>query len=418
MTEGAFRICLITTGHLSTNPRIVKEADALAAVGYAVEIVATNFSRWGQSSDRSFEGRQWRVAHRVSFGPLAPRRRRALQIIRQRVALMMDDCGVRPDAVLNAACHPAAPDLIGAAMRIRADLYIAHYPPALAAAAIAARHHGGRYAYDAEDFHPGDWPDDPRHNAKRRRVRAIEQRHLPGCAYFTAASPGIAAAYAEAYGIARPTVLLNVFPLAEAPPRPSPAGTATPGPSIYWFSQTIGPDRGLECAVRAIAHARARPHLYLRGTPATGFRDRLLSIATEMGVAERLHILSPELPAEMARHAAPYDVGLSGEPGHTPNNRIALGNKLFTYLLAGLPVIMSDIPAHRAFAPDARDATRLYAIDDVDSLVRALDALLSDPDALAASRAAAFRLARTRFNWNIERARFLDIVAKTARPVA
>src|SRR5690606_31756702 len=122
-----------------------------------------------------------------------------------------------------------------------------------------------------------------------------------------------------AYGIRRPTVILNVFPLSHAPPGPTPAGTATPGPSIYWFSQTIGPDRGLECAVRAIGLARTKPHLYLRGRPAAGFAEGLTKLAAEFGVADRLHLLPPASPHEMEQLASAYDVGFVGETGHTRN---------------------------------------------------------------------------------------------------
>jgi glycosyltransferase involved in cell wall biosynthesis len=300
--------------------------------------------------------------------------------------------------------------LIAAAVRFPADVYIAHYPAALPAAAIAARQHGALYAFDAEDFHLGDWPDDCRHERGRRLIRAIEGRFLPGCAYLTAASPGIADAYVNAYAIKRPTVLLNVFPCEQAPTMPTPAGTALPGPSLYWFSQTIGPNRGLECAVVAIGRARTQPHLYLRGSLATGFLDRLRAIAVEAGVANRMHILPPGMPSEMERLAEQYDLGLSGEPGHTSNNRVALGNKLFTYMLAGLPVIMSDISAHRAFAPEMREAGRLYRVNDADSLAAALDCILSDAALLAAARSAAFRLAQKRFNWDLEKSTLIDLI--------
>ena len=57
------------------------------------------------------------------------------------------------------AFSPFTGPLTAAAKRVPADLYIAHYPAALPAAAIAARRHGALYAFDAEDFHLGDLPD-------------------------------------------------------------------------------------------------------------------------------------------------------------------------------------------------------------------------------------------------------------------
>ena len=293
-----------------------------------------------------------------------------------------------------------------------ADLYIAHYPAALPAAAIAARRHGALYAFDAEDFHLGDWPDEPAHQSKRRlgpRDRRASSARLRLCHRRVSRHRR---RLCRGLWDRPPDGVLNVFPRAQAPPGPTPTGTVEPGPSVYWFSQTIGPDRGLECAVQAIGRARARPHLYLRGSPASGFLDRLQTIAAAAGAAGRLHILSPAAPSEMERLAAPCDVGFVGETGQTASRRIALTNKLFTYLLAGLPVVMSDIPAHRAFAPEAGDAARLYTTDDADSLAAALDSLLGDPALLAAARAAAFRLGQTRFNWDVERAKLLDKIVR------
>jgi glycosyltransferase involved in cell wall biosynthesis len=234
-----------------------------------------------------------------------------------------------------------------AAAREPADLYIAHYTAAVPAAAAAARRHQTAFGFDAEDFHLGEFaPDSP----ARRTIQIIEKTFLPHCAHITAASPRIAEAYATTYDIPAPTVVLNVFPLSHAPNAPTPAGAVVPGPSLYWFSQTIGPDRGLETAVVALGLARSRPHLYLRGANAAGFPQRLVDLARKNGAEGRVHILEPEAPADMERLAAAYDIGLVSETGHIENRRIALTNKLFSFVLAGIPVVASAIPAHRDLA--------------------------------------------------------------------
>lgn len=403
------RICLISPGHLSTNPRLVKEADALAGAGYEVALITGDYSPWAREADKTIIVQRL-VVQRLCFGPLAALPTRMYQFLRVRAARFLVAAGVRNPAVVRAAWHPIAPDLVTAAKRVKADLYVAHYPAALPAAAIAGRVHDAPYAFDAEDFHLGDRPDGDTYACM---VRAIEERYLAGCSYVTAASPGIADAYASAYGIKRPTVVLNVFPRARVPTSPSPIEAAESCPSVYWFSQTIGPDRGLECAVRAIGRARSQPHLYLRGSPAAGFLELLRCIASEVGVANRLHVLPPAPPSEMERLAAGYDLGLSGEPGHTPNNRIALGNKLFTYLLAGLPIVASNIPSHVSFAADAGSAVRLYAADDAGELAAALDELLEDQRTLATARAAAFTLGQARYNWDVEKSVLLTRVANS-----
>src|SRR5262249_25760781 len=116
---------------------------------------------------------------------------------------------------------------------------------------------------------------------------------------------------------------------------------------------------------------------------------------------------------EMERLAAIYDLGLCGETGHTRNRRIALPNKLFSYLLAGLPMALSDIPAHRELSCRLGNAARLYAANDADSLACVIDAFVSEPTVLARARATAFRLGQTQFNWDIERSILLNHVQKT-----
>ncbi len=402
------RICLISPGHLTTNPRLVKEADALSEAGHEVTVIAADYLSWARQADRAFGARAWGTAPPVRFGPDAPLDRRLPQIAGHRLARAMFRAGLRNERILTHACHPAATDLAAAAAKIDADLYVAHYIAALPAAARAARKRRARYAFDAEDFHLGEIETLRRNALNRRLVASIEQRWLPGCAYVTAASPGIADAYAKTYAIPRPVVLLNVLPRSEGPARGSPKGTAAPSPSIYWFSQTIGANRGLETAVRAIASAKSRPHLFLRGSPAPGFVQHLDALAAQEGVGDRLHVLSPEAPDIMAQLAAAYDVGFSGEPGHSLNNRLALGNKLFTYLIAGVPILASDVPAHRRFAVDAGEALRLFKAGDPGSLAESIDAFFSSAETLATARAVAIRLGQERFNWDVEQHKLLQ----------
>jgi len=404
------KICIVSTGQLATNPRLVKEANALASAGHEVEVVVCQFSRWAQPMEDSVPKGGWTVAARVPFGPLAPLTCRLRQGVRKRIAKKILALGLKNARYVEIAAHPASLELIRAASSIKADLYIGHYVAALPAVATAAQRHNAHYAFDAEDFHLGDSPEGPEGEWQRSITRAIEGRYIPNCAYVTAASPGIADAYADAYGIPRPTVVLNVFPLEQTPERPTPRGSVQPGPSVYWFSQTIGPNRGLECAVRAIAMAQSEPHLYLRGTPAEGYAEVLNRLVESEGCTGRVHILPPAEPLEMERLAAQYDVGLVGETGHTLNRRIALTNKQFTYLLAGIPSIMSDVPAHREFAKDLAPAVTLYKKHDPKALALALDSLLMNQGTLSAAREAAYRLGQERYNWECEQKSLIQAV--------
>jgi glycosyltransferase involved in cell wall biosynthesis len=381
--------------------------------GFEVTVIATRTLDLVEPRDQSLMRRiPWRLKRLDLRSRWHWRLNRAVQMA-HRQAYAVTGLASLADPGFSAFTKPVT----AAALRTPADLYIAHYPAALPAAVAAARRHRARYAYDAEDFHLGDWPESPEYDTERHLVRAIEGQYLPECTHVTAASPGIADAYVATYGIKRPNVVLNVFPLMQAPSGPTAKGTAVPGPSLYWFSQTIGPNRGLESAVRAIGFAATRPHLYLRGTPVAGYIDHLEEIAAECGASGRLHVLPPDEPDKMERLAAGYDIGLVAENGQTRSRAIALTNKLFTFLVAGIPVVMSDIAAHRAFAAEAGMGAYLYPVDDAESLAGILDRLLCDPGRLAAARTEAFRLGRDRYNWEREREALLIVVSQSLGPI-
>ncbi len=404
----SMHICLVTPGHLSTNPRLVKEADALAAAGYRVSVVSSRHFRPADEADREFESRPW-ARYMTAYGPLAGRWRHLAGSADRRVSQMIYRLtGLCADR----AYHPVTPSLTREVCSIRADLYIAHNLAALPAAYAAAKQRGAKLGFDAEDFHRGELSAAPGHALALRLTREIENTYIPRCDYLTAASPGIARAYALACDIKQPTVILNVFPKSDAPTSFTDKGEASPCPSLYWFSQTIGANRGLEAVIEAIGKSRTRPMLYLRGTPALGYLDSLNALAQRHDVTDCLHILPPAAPSDMARLAAQYSIGIASEPGHTQNNRIALSNKLFTFLLAGVPILASATTAQADIASAMPGALFLYPQHDAQALARHIDDLCQSPERLARARQAAWQLGQTRFNWDMESARFLEVVQR------
>lgn len=407
------RVCLISPGHLSTNPRLVKEALSLREAGYEVTVVHGQFAAWGTEHDAPIAQEIGNIRS-VPFGrDRASDATYLKQTVLRHAARTLARVGLTNASLVEAAHHPIVRDLAAVASSVPAELYVAHYVAALPAALRAARRRGALFAFDAEDFHPGDLPEAPEHALEKKLIGMIEGRCLPAAAYVTAASPMIAQAYANVYGIALPSTILNVFPKRNAPAGPTRGGNARPGPSIYWFSQTIGPGRGLETALEAIARAASKPHFYLRGTPAAGYEQQLRALSQRAGVADRLHFLEPAAPDELERLGGAFDVGYIGELPETLNRRIALTNKLFSYLLGGIPFLASDIPSHRMIADDFGPAMTLFSVNDAQSLSAAMDAILLDPERLAGARAHAWNLGQERFNWDQERAKLLALVDET-----
>jgi glycosyltransferase involved in cell wall biosynthesis len=415
------RICLITPGHPSKNPRLVKEADALVEAGYDVHVIAGDYHPWGHDADGQYQDRSWNI-ERVPYGAMASSWRQAYLGGRKRIAETLAGWlpGGRRGVNLRAQ-HWVVPELIERAQSISADLFVAHYLPAVPAALHAAQKQGAKAAFDAEDFHRGQFNDDERGSPEAERTRWFEETYLPQCDYLTAASPGIARAYADELDIEEPTTVLNVFPRSErsghTPPDELREEHPGSGVSLYWYSQTIGPDRGLEMVVRAMGQIQDRVDdvprltLSLRGGWADGYEENLRALARSVDIEDdQIRHLARTPPNQLIERAAQHDVGLALEQARSRNRDLCITNKIFAYLLAGLPVMATNTRGQRFVHHNAPDAVRLCPIDDVDEMASQLLQWVRDAESRKRAAAAACRVADDRYNWDVEKEKLLSTI--------
>lgn len=404
-------VCLVTPGQPSTNPRLVKEADALVEAGAEVYVVACKFEDWADNADATFADRPW-TTHWLQFGTQAPRWLDVYQRARRRACREVSRfVGMQP-GLAERAFHYVIPELTKTTSRIRADLYIAHNLAALPPARLAARRHGAKLGFDAEDFHRGQFPDSV-WNVERRLTAYLEERHMPHCDYLTAASDGIGAAYAKTLDVPPPTTILNVFPWsdrdAEVPRDELETERPDGARSLYWFSQTIGPDRGLQDALQALPHLPNDVVLSLRGQWASGYEPKFREQAQALGVHDRVRHLDLVSPEELIVRTAEHDLGLALEHPVCQNRRICVTNKLFTYLLAGMPFVATETPGQKPIVQDLPDVARGYPPGDVEGFASAVRSLL---DARCAHQAA-IRAAKERYSWDVEKKKYLEVVTQT-----
>jgi glycosyltransferase involved in cell wall biosynthesis len=392
-------VCVLTGGHLSTSPRMLKVADTLARAGYRVRVVSARHTDWATETDRSVrrlrEGLwSWRV---IDF-----RRDGGWQLyftsgVRSRSARWVGArLGSRALTVGIAARarDRIYPELVSAVLEEPADL-IYGGGSALAATAESARRMGVPFALDLEDFHTGEYPDSAATRVANAFTSRIEREVLPRAALLTAGSKEIANAYLEQYGVTA-IAINNSFPLPDTPPDTTPPRGQL---RLYWFSQTIGSDRGLEEVVRGIGVAGIEASLHLRGRPVPGYLTQLSQRA--LAVAPRLRIVdhAPGAPDEMVNLCRGFDIGLATEVDSILNKSLSLSNKALTYILAGLAVAMTDTKGQHELGVDLGEGALLFRPGDVDALGDGLARWDRDRQALGRGKAASWAAAKRRWNW-------------------
>lgn len=397
------RILIVTNGPLARNPRVFKEASVLGDAGHAVTVLTPRNHPPSEPIDAALSaGAPFRrVPLDLLPGYGTPRWQIFLRLLRHRLGRQAMTRLRWPNLH---ALGPAAV-LLRAARSYPADLTIVHneVPHGIGTRLL---NDGRRVAADIEDWHSEDLLPQDRLARPLGLLREVERRLLHDAVYTTTTSHALADALHARYGGTRPTVISNSFPL-----QPTPAArSATDGPpAFFWFSQTIGPGRGLEHFLAAWALTRHPSRLVLLGETRGDYDTEILA-----RLPSRLHphitflpLVAPAaLPALIARH----DIGLALEQSFIVNRDLTITNKIIQYLNAGLAIVASATSGQREVLAHNPAAGVIVETHETTAFAAALDGLLSDRAALARRQTAARRLAENVYNWECESPRLLALV--------
>ncbi len=393
------KITIISSGQPSLNPRLVKEADALADHGYDVTVLYAYWNEWGTIYDKELISKKKWKALRVGGDPSE---KPFIYFISRAIYKLANTVNKISNGKLLAelAIARAGYFLIRAAKKQNADLYIGHNLGALAPTIKAAKTNKKPCGFDAEDFHRNELSNDI-HNRDVILKARLEESYLPNVDYLTTSSAQIGEAYHQLFPAKQPVVIRNVFP---ADVEVEVSHVSETGPlRLLWFSQTIGASRGLDNlmdALRLLLHQSFQLHLL--GDVSDDIKNKLL----DRSIGE-IHFHKPVPPDKLSLFASQYDIGLALEPGFSINNDMALSNKIFTYLQAGLAVIASDTSAQYDFMKQYPVIGKTFKKGDPASLAEVLSFYYQNRDVLFETRKASLKLVHEELNWEQESQKFL-----------
>jgi glycosyltransferase involved in cell wall biosynthesis len=179
--------------------------------------------------------------------------------------------------------------------------------------------------------------------ARKRLTKKLERKYLGRCDAVSVVSEGIAEWYQREYSLPHVWTVKN-FPYRRA--AGTPAGDELKrhcglreGETLFLYQGLLSLGRGLELMLRVFANAKPDKHLVLMG-----YGDYEAVAREYAGKHPNIHFHPAVKPEEVARFTASADVGLSLIENVCLSYYHSLPNKLFEYLNAGLPVIVSDFP--------------------------------------------------------------------------
>lgn len=366
------KILFITTANLSTNPRLLKEVLFLQKQNISAEVLAFELGNWYDKNDRSIVGEyglnvRYLPAHRKSFFPWL----RSTFIHKLAKKVWNGHTGLPTTAYAsNKRTY-----LLQKALQHYSSAYdfvIAHNLGALFPAYQFAKMYSIPFAFDVEDYHPGEIIEDDDFNEKSRRLKLMVSI-LPQCKYVSFASPLIEMAMKKKVNLVEKSCIhiSNSFFADEFVP---PKAKGDKALSFVWFSQYISYGRGLELFLKAADRFSNRIRVYIIGAENKEFYDR------ELQHRNYVEVQGPLKQTELHKYLSDFDVGLAIEIGNVDlNKELCISNKIFAYAQAGLYVMASDTQGQSLFL-NSNPQFGILAEQTVQGFAKAIEQILKNVD--------------------------------------
>jgi glycosyltransferase involved in cell wall biosynthesis len=397
-------ICIITQSHLCRNPRVLKEAVALAAEGHEVHIINCIYS-----ADLLAQDKELIKDYRINL-------HHAVNLTKTGYTSFLDKLVFKLGRSLIKYSGIESPIALGygsykyysLAKSINADLYICHQELATFIGGKLLQN-GFKTAFDFEDWYSEDLLPADRKQRPVQLLKKAEAFALKNGTYCTTTSEALAEKLSITYKCTAPEVIYNVFPLRTDLLNKKKEFAAPL--KLFWFSQTIGPGRGLEEFIRLSANFKTGLEFHLLGYISAVYQKELkILLPTQHRMF--LHKLLPE--NELASKIATFDIGLALELSTPPSRYYTITNKFFQYIQAGLPVIANKTAGQHEAFEKFRPGFTLSGNPTTDEIAALVD-FLNSPLKLNEARGRAIEAAHF-YKWKNESRKLIHLIKTALEP--
>jgi glycosyltransferase involved in cell wall biosynthesis len=371
-----YDVCASVVSDLQFDARAWKEVGSLARAGYRVVLIGCRY-------DLHSTVRRTEDGIDVVEVPLGSRLGRRKPIVRARALVR----------------------LWWETARTPARVYHCHNVHPAPAAWFASRIRHGALIYDGHELYGGS----TRTSLPVRLMAAIawsvEAWMVRHSDVVVTTNPSRAAELIRRHGNREVVVLANV------PERVDPIQPLDPGfpkgRRILLYQGGIYAGRAFEETIRALV-ALEDFHFVILGFGRESVVANLSQYAEAHGVRDRLTFLPPRPFSQLVNTAAGATVGIVPVRPNDFSDYTGDTNKLFEYLMAGLPVVVSDLPEMRRVVESGElKVGEFFDPKSPATIVAAVRRVVDDPANYEARRREARRLALEKYNWEIEEVKLL-----------
>jgi glycogen(starch) synthase len=174
---------------------------------------------------------------------------------------------------------------------------------------------------------------------------------------------------------------------------------------VFVYTGLITHSRGIEVILKALSQLDSRAVLVFIGYYANGYEEYVNQLIAMNKLEGRVFHFGPVPSAEVSNYVSFFDVALVPIEAKSLSYHFALPNKLFEAIMAGIPVIGSNLPEIQQVISEYSCG---LVFDTELELKAAMQRMMTDPLLLKKLREAT-SVAKQKLNWDYEHEILLDI---------
>lgn len=228
--------------------------------------------------------------------------------------------------------------------------------------------------------------------------RWLEKRLVKGLLHTTTVSEGVASELKKMYGVSF-TVVRNL------PLKKPKMESIVKQPNTIIYQGALNMGRGIE---RLITAMQFLPNCKLMIVGTGDVENELKQLCSKLNLSERVIFLGRITPEKLHPITCSAIIGVSIEEDLGLNYRFALPNKLFDYIQAHLPVLVSDLPEMTKVVKEFSIGQIISSSSSAQELASSINDMLSNETMITMwSKNAA--LAANDLTWENEKSKVLQI---------
>jgi len=415
----SIRVCMLVKNSFTHDARVLREARTLVSHGYDVTVVALLAAGLPERETTS-DGIHVIRVHRGPGASLhavsdPSQSKEPSDLVPFKTTKHSVTRKIRTSAVqlIKLVASSPAGDLVQksidkrmrtAALSIQPHIMHAHDLDTLSVGVDVARTLDIPVIYDSHEI-----ASQRNHHSARRKRHSfdLEKPLIDQVDRIIMVSQGCADYTSEIYNIAAPDVIMNCPDLPDKPLEARDLRVVLNIPKsdfLVVHQGSLQRNRGIEETIQAV---RDIPDCTLVIIGFGQHRPALEQYVTDMKLDHKVKFFGPVPSTELVEWTASADIGIATIIGKSKSYLYSMPNKLFEYVMAGIPVIASDYPDMGTFVKN--NGIGLICNPESANEIRSSILKLRDDDDLRNRCAQRSRDARNTFNWQTEQEKLLSL---------